>query len=286
MSIALTDTPTIRWWQALNPAIYLVSILPGVAVWLLAELPLSHGALWPATLAVVLLQHGINLLNDAKDWQLGADTFKYDSWVRIHGGSVRTAFYHGLISLLAGGALGLLVLLLHRQLWILGFALPLVLLGVLYNAGRRPLSYTAAGEWATALCYGPGVFGGLWFVAGQPFDGMALLGMAAFAAFATALLFSHQPPQISSDRQAGKHSFAVRHGAMTTYRVAGGLLSATWLLLVAGYWIGPGEDFTAIVFTLAAGAAALWVVRVGPNPKRIMLSTALVFLLGAATAIL
>ncbi len=286
MGIALTDSPTIRWWQALNPALYLVSILPGVAVWLLAELPFSHGALWPATLAVVLLQHGINLLNDAKDWQLGADTFKYDSWVRIHHGSVRTAFYHGLISLFTGGALGLLVLLLHGQLWILGFALPLVLLGVLYNAGRRPLSYTAAGEWATALCYGPGVFGGLWFVAGQPFDGTALSGMAAFAAFATALLFSHQPPQIDSDRQAGKHSFAVRHGAITTYRVAGGLLSATWLLLVAACWVGSGDRFTAIIFTLAAGLAALWVVRVGPNPKRIMLSAALVFLLSAVTTTL
>jgi len=286
LGIALTDRPTIRWWQALNPALYLVSILPGVAVWLLAELPLSRAALWSATLAVVLLQHGINLLNDAKDWQLGADTFKYDSWVRIHRGSVRTAFYHGLISLFIGGVLGLLVLLLHGQLWILGFALPLVLLGVLYNAGRRPLSYTAAGEWATAICYGPGVFGGLWFVAGQPFDGTALLGMAAFAAFATALLFSHQPPQIDSDRQAGKHSFAVRHGAITTYRVAGGLLSATWLLLVAACWVGSGDHFTAIVFTLAAGLAALWVVRVGPNPKRIMLSAALVFLVSAVTTTL
>ena len=28
---------SVRWWQALNPAVYLVSILPGVAVWLLAE---------------------------------------------------------------------------------------------------------------------------------------------------------------------------------------------------------------------------------------------------------
>jgi 1,4-dihydroxy-2-naphthoate octaprenyltransferase len=150
----------IKWWQAFNPAIYLVSILPGITVWLLAASPINHSTLWASTFSVVLLQHGINLLNDAKDWQLGADTEKYDSWVRVHHGSISTTFYHGLFSLITGGILGLLILLINQQLWILKFALPLVALGILYNAGRHPLSYTAAGEWATALCYGPGVFGG------------------------------------------------------------------------------------------------------------------------------
>lgn len=272
-------SPT-RWWQVLNPAIYLVSILPGVAVWLLARSPVHHGALWLATLAVVLLQHGINLLNDAKDWQRGADIHKYDSWVRYHGGSMRTAFHHGLISLTAGGVLGLLVLLLYQRLWILGFALPLTVLGVLYNAGRRPLSYTAAGEWATALCYG-GVFSGLWFVAGQPAGRIALLGTLAFAAFATALLFSHQPPQIETDRQAGKRSFAVRHGALFTCQVASALWAVALGLLVLACWLGSQAVAMGKPFAFAAALGVIWIMRVGPNPKRMMLSAALVFLLAA-----
>lgn len=277
MNITDTDTPTITWWQAINPAIYLVSVLPGVAVVLLATSPINHTALWPAALAVVLLQHGINLLNDAKDWQLGADTEKYDSWVRIHGNSVRTAFYHGLISLTIGGILGLCVLVLHQQLWIFGFALPFVILGILYNAGRRPLSYTAAGEWATAICYGPGVFGGLWFTAAQPFDWPAMFGMAAFSAFSTALLFSHQPPQIETDRQAGKNSFAVRHGASTTYRASSALLLTSLLLLALSCW-ETRDNLTATIFALGAVASALWIKYIGPNPKRILLSATLVFL--------
>lgn len=281
-AVVANNSPT-RWWQALNPAIYLVSVLPGVAVWLLAEAPVNFAALWPATIAVVLIQHGINLLNDAKDWQLGADTHKYDSWVRAHGGSVSTAFNHGLISLVVGGGLGLLVLVLFQQLWILVFALPLAVLGVLYNAGRRPLSYTAAGEWVTALCYGPGVFGGLWFAAGQPFDGIALLGMGAFAAFATALLFSHQPPQIETDRQAGKRSFAVRHGAEATYRVATGLFAGSLFLLVLACWLGPQAVATGKPFAFAAALGVIWIMRVGPNPKRMMLSAALVFLVAVSS---
>lgn len=282
MNITYTNVSTIKWWQALNPAIYLVSILPGVAVWLVAINPVSHLALWPATFAVVLLQHGVNLLNDAKDWQLGADTEKYDSWVHRHNGNVSIVFYHGLISLLTGGILGLLILVLHQQLWILGFALPLVILGIMYNAGRHPLSYTALGEWATALCYGPGVFGGLWFIAGQPFNWVALFGMAAFSAFSTALLFSHQPPQIETDRQAGKNSFAVRHGESMTYRVSTVLFITSLVLLVMAC-SESRNSLTMIIFILGAIAASMWITRVDPNPKRILLSATLVFLVSLPT---
>lgn len=259
-----------------------MSILPGVAVVLLATTAIPHHALWPATFAVVLLQHGINLLNDTKDWQLGADTFKYDSWVRIHSGNLRITFYHGVISLLAGGILGLTVLLLHQQLWVLSFAFPLVILGILYNAGSRPLSYTALGEWATAICYGPGVFGGLWFVAEQPFNTSALLGMIAFAAFSTALLFSHQPPQIDTDRQAGKNSFAVRHGVQCTYLVATLLSFVSLSLLAIACWLSQ-RFLTASVFTLGTFCGAIWLKTMAPNPKRILLSALSVFLMSVPT---
>ena len=251
---------------------------------LLATTPISHAALWPATFAVVLLQHGINLLNDAKDWQLGADTEKHNSWVHIHNGNALTVFYHGMISLLTGGILGLLILALHQKLWILGFALPLVVLGVLYNVGSRPLSYTALGEWATALCYGPGVFGGLWFIAAQPFNEISLFSMVAFAAFSTALLFSHQPPQIETDRQAGKNSFAVRHGASATYRVSVMLL-VTSLFFLAMACLGSQDLLTTTVFILGAIVTVVWIKKVGPNPRRILLSATLVLLSSLLIAI-
>ena len=251
----------------------------------MANAPLSHSALWPATLAVVLLQHGINLLNDVKDWQLGADTLKFDSWVRIHGERLDITSLHGWLSLLSGGLLGLLTLLAHQRLWILSFTLPLVLLGILYNSGKKPLSYSAAGEWATAICYGPGVFGGLWFTAAQPLNGTLLLGMLAFAAFATALLFSHQPPQIETDRRAGKRSFAVRHGAEATYRASMLLLVISLGALSLAFCLF-GEKISAACFSLGFLAACSWIYKLTPNPRRIMVSTALVFLLTALGAVL
>ena len=279
----VSEFSSSKWWQALNPAIYLVSVLPGVAVWLLSPSIIDLTALVWATLAVVLLQHSVNLLNDVKDWQLGADTHKFDSWVRIHSGGEAHAFWHGVISGAMGATLGLTTLAVNDRLWIVSFALPLVLLGMLYNAGNKPLSYTPWGEWVTGICYGPGVFGGLWFVSGQPVSGIAVAGMLAFAAFSTALLFSHQPPQIETDRSAGKLSFAVRHGAVTTYKTAYFLYCVSLILVgCVLWWSGHSHGaslWSAILFSVGSAVVLLWIGRMGPNPKRIMLSAALIYLI-------
>ncbi|MCB1801898.1 MAG: prenyltransferase [Gammaproteobacteria bacterium] len=261
-----------HWFEALNPPIYLVSVLPGLAVPLLAGgMPAHALGLALATFAVVLLQHAINLFNDAADWRLGADVDKQDSWVRVHAGRVRPVIVHAVISMLLGGLLGLSVLWLQGQWWIVPIALPLLVLGYLYNAGPRPLSYTHFGEWVTGVCYGPGVFGGLWLVAGQPLDTRLVAGALAFAALAMALLLSHQPPQIETDRAAGKHSFAVRYGAQATRRAAFML----FLLFVAATLAGSALLLAWPWFALLSAIAVPIVLRLSPgmvNPKRILVA--------------
>jgi len=260
------------WRMALNPPIYLVSILPGLGVPLMSQAPVKNaGGLLVATFAVVLLQHAINLFNDAADWRLGADTEKYDSWVRVHGERPQNAVLHGSLSLLAGGLLGLGLLWWQQQLWILVIALPMVALGYLYNAGSKPLSYTHLGEWVTGFCYGPGVFGCLWLVAGlEPGAGM-VAGMVAFAALAVALLLSHQPPQIMTDRRAGKLSFAVRFGAARTVFTAR-LLFATFLAAVTIIVSSIVSSGVALVVGLLALLLLASVARAAINPKRILLA--------------
>jgi 1,4-dihydroxy-2-naphthoate octaprenyltransferase len=267
------------WWQALNPAIYLVSLLPGVGVWQLTR-PAGPtlAALVLATLGVVLVQHAINLFNDASDWRLGADADKGDSWVRVHGGDSGPVLLHGWLSLAAAAALGLVALAGVGRLWILAIGAPLLALGYLYNAGRRPLSYTRLGEWVTGVCYGPGVVGCLWLLTGARLDWRTLLAMAAFGALAVSLLLSHQPPQIESDRQAGKHSFAVRFGADQTFRVSRLLFVVfviTWGLAVRH--AGSRPVLTAMI--VAVGVLAIGAVMVvRPSPKRVLLTATLVVL--------
>ncbi len=267
----------IKWWQALNPAIYLVSILPAIAVWILTDASFEKNiVLFAATLGVVLLQHAINLFNDAKDWRLGADREKYNSWVRVHDNNPDIANVHAVISLVFGSLIGFLSLYYSERLWILLYAIPFVILGLLYNYGQRPLSYTRAGEWVTGICYGPGVFGSLWFVAGQSFNGIAVVGMMAFAALSMSLLFSHQPPQIETDRSASKYSFAVRNGAKRTYQVA------VLLFLLALFFLGIAILFqdkgTALIllFIFTAFIAAWRVINLQINPKQILINTSIV----------
>jgi 1,4-dihydroxy-2-naphthoate polyprenyltransferase len=274
-------TTRLRWWQALDPPIYLISVLPGAAVWLLTGIQgrqlVEVGS---ATLAVVLLQHAINVLNDVSDWRLGADTDKRNSWVRFHDETPRIAAIHGSISLMLGALLGLAVLVAASRIWIAPAAAPLVLLGYLYNSGSRPLSYTHFGEWVTGLCYGPGVFGGLWLIVASRPVIVGIFGSIAFFALSVALLLSHQPPQIDTDRQAGKLSFAVRFGARKTY--AGAKVLFLLFLLTLGLAISNSEAATIsrIIYDICAVITGLLLIQLQPAPRR-LLSAATVVTLGA-----
>jgi 1,4-dihydroxy-2-naphthoate octaprenyltransferase len=189
---------------------------------------------------------------------------------------------HGLLSLLAGGLVGLAVLWQQQQWWILLIAVPMVGLGYLYNAGERPLSYTHLGEWVTGICYGPGVFGCLWLVGGLA-PGVAMLaGMIAFAALAVALLLSHQPPQIETDRRAGKRSFAVRFGERRTLFVAR-LLFVVFLVSLTIAMPGSALPSKVAIAACAAGLG-IWMARGRLNPKRILLGASAFILLGLLVA--
>jgi 1,4-dihydroxy-2-naphthoate octaprenyltransferase len=269
----LAKSQTSRW-QALNPAIYLISILPGLAVVLLARQPPPWLLdLLLATFAVVLLQHAINVFNDLSDWRLGADIEKMDSWVRFHQLDLSVVATHGTISFVAGGLLGLYVLHRSGQYWILAIAVPLVVLGYLYNSGSKPLSYSKAGEWVTASCYGPGVFGCLWLVSGQAFESLYVLGSVAFAALSLSLLLSHQPPQIDTDRMAGKFSFAVRHGGDAAYRVARIMLVISNLCLLLGLYLSSASLLVQLVYLTLSALLVIVIFQLNPQPKIIMLGS-------------
>lgn len=226
-----------------------------------------------ATFAVVLLQHAINVFNDLSDWRLGADIEKLDSWVRFHQLDLSTVAAHGAVSFAAGGLLGLYVLHRSGQYWILAIAFPLVILGYLYNSGSKPLSYSKAGEWVTASCYGPGVFGCLWLVSGQAFDSSYVLGSVAFAALSLSLLLSHQPPQIDTDRLAGKFSFAVRHGGNAAYRVARIMLVISTLSMLLGLYLVSASLPLQLAYMTVSGLLVIVIYRVDPQPKIIMLGS-------------
>ncbi len=245
---------SLTGWQALQPAIYLISLFP--LLWVLTW-PSSSSQkmiIFLAGAGVVLLQHAVNVFNDSNDWRRGADSEKWKSWVRYHDFSQLKVTLHGTLSLVAGVALGGFALYSANQLWILLLALPWVALGLLYNLGPFPFAYSRAGEAVTAGCYGVGVFGCLWCLLPSKNIGLAVFGVLGCAALASAVLLAHQPPQILNDAVAGKKTYAVFYGPEKTYRRGRLFFKIAMLLLAATFLITPAPWFVQAALALAASA--------------------------------
>ncbi len=226
----------MKWIQVLNPPIYFISLLPMFTLFLLKKFSFyEQKLLLGATVGVVLLQHGINVLNDVADWKRGADTEKLLSWVRYHAENLTVTSFHGYLSWILGSLLGIFILFTSHQLWILFFAFPVALLGFFYNAGKKPIAYTQYSEWVTALCYGPGVFGSLWLLVNHSFDAQAILGIISYAFLASAVLISHQPAQTLTDSLVQKNTFAVRYGSKTAITTAKYLLVLTLFFMTTAF---------------------------------------------------
>ena len=207
-------------WRVLQPAIYLVSVLPALICGFAFKSTVLFGYLIGMGLAVVLIQHAINVFNDETDWQKGADAEKTESWHHFHKGNTSELKVHAWTIFCLGISFGVLVVFRVHRLEVLWAALPLVCLGFFYNHSRWALSYTSWGEWVTGLCYGPGVFGCMAYVLTGTVSQDLILGSLACSCLAVSVLLSHQPPQVLTDFAAGKKSFAVRYGAKNTYCTA------------------------------------------------------------------
>jgi 1,4-dihydroxy-2-naphthoate octaprenyltransferase len=211
----------IHWgesrWRVLQPAIYLVSVLPVlVGALVFQKSKQSLDVAWVG-LAVILIQHAINVFNDGTDWEKGADTEKNRSWVYFHNGNLFVLQTHAWMSLIVGLGLGVFLVIKENRSELLWVAIPLVALGLFYNHKQYTLSYTRWGEWVTGICYGPGVFGCLSYFISPKWSVNLVLGSVCFACLAVAVLLSHQPPQVLTDYAARKMSFAVRNGVEKTY---------------------------------------------------------------------
>jgi 1,4-dihydroxy-2-naphthoate octaprenyltransferase len=103
-------------------------------------------------------------------------------------------------------------------------------------------------------------------------------GSLAFFSLAVALLLSHQPPQITTDRQAGKRSFAVRFGARLTRQTARLLYLAFLLSFAVVVWQAGLGNLALTVCGIGAGVSGLLVLQSRPSPRLILAGATLVVL--------
>lgn len=188
-----------------------------------------------ALLGALLLQIGANLVNDAADFEKGADTAD-----RL--GPLRTA-QAGLLSprqLRAGTALAFALATLCGA-YLAAVAGPLIVaIGLLsiaaavaYTAGPYPLGYNGLGDVFVFLFFGLVAVCGTALVQLGAVPGLALAAALPVGALATAILVVNNVRDAEGDRLAGKRTLVVRLG-----RRAGLLEYAALLLLAYGAPLG------------------------------------------------
>ena len=233
------------WWTAARP-----KTLPAAAAPVLAgvALAVAHGTWRPGVALVtlvtaLLLQIGVNLANDAQDYQRGADDpaarlgpprVTALGW-RTPGQVLRAA------ALVFGLALVLGLYLVAVGGWpILAIGLSAIVAAWAYSGGPYPIAYHGLGEVFVLLYFGLLAVAGTYYLqTGAWHPGAWLLGLAV-GSINTAILVVNNYRDLPNDRQAGKRTLAVRLGPARTRMEYAALLALpyglTVLAVALGWW--------------------------------------------------
>jgi 1,4-dihydroxy-2-naphthoate polyprenyltransferase len=193
---------------------------------------------WKSLLALVValaLIVGVNFANDYSDGIRGTDAQRVGPLRLVGSGVARPT----LVRTVAFGCFGVavasgLVLVVVSGLWWLALVgLACVTGAWFYTGGRRPYGYAGFGEVAVFVFFGlTGVLGTQYVQSGR----ISVIGAAvavAVGAFSSAVLVANNLRDIPTDREAGKHTLAVRLGDART-RVLYQALVAVPLLVSIG----------------------------------------------------
>jgi 1,4-dihydroxy-2-naphthoate octaprenyltransferase len=172
-----------------------------------------------AALTAVSLQILSNLANDYGDFTKGTDRAANRTDRALASGSIRPGQMKTAIIINALLSLGLGLALLYLTLpnmQSFGFFLVLGILGILaalgYTMGKRAFGYSGLGDLVVFVFFGPvAVCGSFYLMAGKvmPQIWLAAIGMGLLS---TSVLNVNNLRDTETDRQAGKHTLALRLG--------------------------------------------------------------------------
>ncbi len=167
-----------------------------------------------ALAGALFIQIGTNLVNDALDFERGADTAGRKGPLRVTAGGLATprqvkaaAALAFALAFAAGGYL------IARGGWpILAVGVFSILAGVAYTYGRYALAYTGLADGFVLLFFGPVAVGGTYYVQALALPPWVLVAGLGPGFLATAILVANNVRDVDEDRAAGKRTLAVRFG--------------------------------------------------------------------------
>ncbi len=218
-----------------------------------------------ALLAIMALHAGANMANDYFD-----HTSRND-WVNqnptpFSGGSryiqegilsPKAVLLTALIALAVGSAIGLVIVLLTRSVFILILGLIGLLGGYFYTAPPVRLGYRCIGEPVIALLFGLLPVYGSYYLQTETIDTVVLLPAVIVGILIFLVILVNEFPDLSADAAVNKKTLVVRFGvpaAMWIYRIA---LSTSFIIAAAAMLIYPLCFFAGLFYLFVLPIAVL-----------------------------
>ena len=178
-------------------------------------------ALFPALaalLAALLLQIGSNLANDVYDYERGADANRKDGPLRVTQSGLLTP---GQVKAGMAVVFGLAALLGLYLAFVAGWAIiwigvAAIISAVAYTGGPFPLGYYGLGDLFVFIFFGVAAVAGTYFVQAGAVSALAWWMSVPIGLLITNILVVNNLRDIITDREAGKHTLAVRLGERGT----------------------------------------------------------------------
>jgi 1,4-dihydroxy-2-naphthoate octaprenyltransferase len=240
------------WWLAARPKTLTASLAPVIVgtglAYGLSGTPVRGWLAVVALLSAMCIQVATNLVNDAADFERGADTAERLGPTRV----TQSGLLRGRHVMMAAGVFFLLASLLGIPLIVAG-GVPILVIGLLsiaagyaYTAGPFPLAYLGLGEVFVVLFFGVAAVKGMAYVlAGQSLSPWAELAALQVGLQSATLLAINNARDISGDRLAGKRTLAVRWGERFARFEVAVLVAAPFAL--GALWLAAGRTLAAVL---------------------------------------
>ncbi len=220
-----------------------------------------------ALASALCIQVATNLVNDAADFERGADTFDRLGPTRVtQSGLLDARQVQGgaALFLLAAVLLGIpLIVAGGRPVLLIGLAS--MVAGVAYTAGPFPLAYLGLGEVFVLLFFGVAAVKGMAYVlTGQSLSPWAEVAALQVGLQSSALLAVNNYRDIVGDRRAGKRTLAARWGFRFARVEIACLVAAPYLL--GALWMRAGRPWAAALPLLTVPLAFVLVGGVWREP--------------------
>lgn len=272
------------WIMAARPRTLTASVIPILAGTVLATGQINWFIACMTMLSAVLIQIGINLINDALDFQRGADNEHRIGFKRVTQQGLLTpqqvlrgGFLCFVLSLVVG------IPLIMQGGWVVLFVLlTCIILGYFYTGGPFPLAYHGLGEPFVLVFFGWVCTATAYFMQTGTVDYKPLLAGTQIGLLAVAMIAMNNLRDIKGDAQVNKRTLAVLFG-VTFARLE---ISVTALLpfLLGLFWFLLGRDLAALLPFLALPAVyrnlrSIWQYDPSPIYNRFFVQSALIHLL-------